>query len=72
MILEGTGKGLPDSLIAEGGAKSRDLSWILGDIYGRLGGLGVIGMQLNFMAIPTSLEEIFLHSLVRIYAGICT
>ena len=74
MILEGTGKGLLDSLIAEGGAKSRDLSWILGDIllYGRLGGLGVIGMQLNFMAIPTSLEEIFLHSLVRIYAGICT
>ena len=25
----GTGKGLLDSLIAEGGAKSRDLSWVI-------------------------------------------
>ena len=54
----GMGKGLLDSLIAEGGVKSRDLrklgiyiwAWIL-----KLGGVGVIGMQLNFMAIPTSL-----------------
>ena len=37
-----------DSLIAEGGVKSRDLSWV---IYI----LGVIGMQLNFMAIPISI-----------------
>ena len=53
----GMGKGLLDSLIAEGGVKSRDLrklgilwAWIL-----KLRGVGVIGMQLNFMAIPTSL-----------------
>ena len=25
----GTGKGLLDSLIAEGGVKSRDLSWVI-------------------------------------------
>ena len=54
----GTGKGLLDSLIAEGGGgggggvKSRDLSWVYIEI---LGGVGVIGMQLNFTAIPTSL-----------------
>ena len=29
MILEGTGKGLLDSLIAEGGVKSRDLSRVI-------------------------------------------
>ena len=54
----GTGKGLLDSLIAEGGVKSRDLSWVI-YIWAwllKLGGcIGVIGMQLNFMAIPTSL-----------------
>ena len=44
----GMGKGLLHSLIAEGGVKSRDLSWEIRRI-------GVIGMQLNFMAIPTSL-----------------
>ena len=49
----GTGKGLLDSLIAEGGVKSRDLSWEAWLL--KLGGLGVTGMQLNFMAIPTSL-----------------
>ena len=46
------GKGLLDSLIAEGGVKIRDLiweAWLL-----KLGGLRVIEMQLNFMAIPTS------------------
>ena len=32
--------------------KSRDLSWVYIEI---LGGVGVIGMQLNFTAIPTSL-----------------
>ena len=49
----GMSKGLLDSLIAEGGVKSRDSSWegwLL-----KLGGVGVIEMQLNFMAIPTSL-----------------
>ena len=30
----GTGKGLLDSLIAEGGVKSRDLSWVI-LLYGR-------------------------------------
>ena len=49
----GTGKGLLDSLIAKGGVKSRDLSWEVWLL--KLGGLGMIGMQLNFMAIPTSL-----------------
>ena len=34
------------------------IGWLL-----KLGGLGVIGMQLNFMAIPTSLLD-FLRSLV--------
>ena len=48
----GMGKGLLDSLIAEGGVKSRDLRKL--GIY-KLGGVGVIGMQLNFMAIPTTL-----------------
>ena len=47
----GTGKGLLDSLRGRGvGYKC---VWLL-----KLGGLGVIGiviMQLNFMAIPTSL-----------------
>ena len=52
-LVMGTGKGLRDSLIAEGGVKSRDLSWEAWLL--KLGGLGVIGMQLNFMAIPTSL-----------------
>ena len=47
------------SLIAEGGVKSRDLSWEAWLL--KLGGLGVIGMQLNFMAIPTSLFN-FLRS----------
>ena len=53
----GTGKGLLDSLIAEGGVKSRDLSWVYiwAWILKFLGGVGVIGMQLNFTAIPTSL-----------------
>ena len=54
----GTGKGLLDSLIAEGGVKSRDLSWVyiaMGVDIEILGGVGVIGMQLNFTAIPTSL-----------------
>ena len=37
----GTGKGLLDSLIAEGGVKSWEIRRI--------------GMQLNFMAIPISL-----------------
>ena len=47
MILEfGDGYG---SLTAEGGVKSRDLSWEVWLL--KLGGLGVIGMQLNFMAI---------------------
>ena len=49
----GTVKGLLDSLIAEGGVKSRDLCWEPWLL--KLGGLGVIGIQLNFMAIPTSL-----------------
>ena len=40
----GTGKGLLDSLIAEGGVDIEIL-----------GGVGVIGLQLNFTAIPTSL-----------------
>ena len=54
----GTGKGLLDSLIAEGGVKSRDLSWVyiaMGVDIEILGGVGVIGMQLNLTAIPTSL-----------------
>ena len=61
----GTGKGLLDSLIAEGGGggggggvKSRDLSWMyiaMGVDIEILGGVGVIGLQLNFTAIPTSL-----------------
>ena len=54
----GTGKGLLDSLIAEGGVKSRDLSWVyipMGVDIEILGGVGVIGMQLNFTAVPTSL-----------------
>ena len=52
----GTSKGLLDSLIAEGGVKSRDLSWVIyiGVII-EIRRVGVIGMQLNFMAIPTSL-----------------
>ena len=29
----GMGKGLLDSLIAEGGVKSKNLSWAMGDIY---------------------------------------
>ena len=67
----GTGKGLLDSLIAEGGVKSRDLSWVyiaMGVDIEILGGVGVIGMQLNFTAIPTSLlfRRNFLHSLVSI------
>ena len=32
MILEGTGKGLLDSLIAEGGVKNRDLSGMVIEI----------------------------------------
>ena len=49
----GTGKGLLDSLITEGGVKSRDLSWV---IY-----IGVVieirraRSDRNAMAIPTSL-----------------
>ena len=44
----GMGKG---SLVAEG----KDLSWVIWWLL-KLGGLGVIGIvQLNFMAIPTSL-----------------
>ena len=40
------GKGLLESLIAEGEV-GYIWAWIL-----KLGGVGVIGMQLNFMAIP--------------------
>ena len=47
----GTGKGLLDSLNAEAVVKSRDLSWVVWLL--TLGGLEVIGMQLNFMAIPS-------------------
>ena len=52
----GMGKGLLDSLIAEGGVKSRDLR--------KLG----IYMGMDFMAIPTSLlfRRNFLHLLVII------
>ena len=45
--------------------KSRDLSWVIyiGMVIEIIGGLGVIGTQLNFMALPTSIfiyiEEIF-------------
>ena len=49
------------SLIAEGEVKSRDLSWEAWLL--KLGGLGVIEMQLNFMAsypyFTFYLEEIF-------------
>ena len=66
----GMGKGLLDSLIAEGGVKSRDLSWVIYiGVVIEIRRVGVIGMQLNYMAIPTStfyLEEIFLRSLVSI------
>ena len=50
----GMGKRLV-SLIAEGGVKSRDLSWVIYiDVVIEIRRVGVIGMQLNFMAIPTS------------------
>ena len=62
----GTGKGLLDSLIAEGGVKSRDLSWEAWLL--KLGGLGMIGMELNFMAILLHFlfRRNFLRSLVSI------
>ena len=68
MILEfGDGYGY-DSLIAEGGVKSRDLRYMGVDIE-ISGGVGVIGMQLNLTAIPTSLFILknILHSLVSIF-----
>ena len=43
----GTGKGLLDSLIAEGGVKSRGV--YMGVDIEILGGVGVIGMQLNLL-----------------------
>ena len=52
----GMGKGLLDLLIAEGGVKSRDLSWVIHiGVVIEIRRVGVIGMQLNYMAIPTSL-----------------
>ena len=51
-----TGKGLLDSLIAEGREKSRDLSWVIYiGVVIEIRKVGVIGMQLNYVAIPTSL-----------------
>ena len=48
----GTGiRGYLTHLLLKG--ESRDLSWEAWLL--KLGGLGVIGMELNFMAIPTSL-----------------
>ena len=73
----GTGKGLLDSLIAEGGVKSRDLRWVY--IWAwllKLRGVGVIGMQLNFMAIhftyfaPTSLIRLWTAACSRYHSSI--
>ena len=50
----GTGKGLLDSLITERGVKSRDLSRVIYYI-GVVIEIRRARMQLNFMAIPTSL-----------------
>ena len=56
----GTGKGLLDSLIAEGGVKSRDLSWVIYIL--KLGGYRSDRNAAKFYGYPYFifyLEEIF-------------